>query len=256
MRERSPRSRGRGRRPALPERPDQRRELIVRAALDLLDEEGFDGVSLRRLASHLGMHAPGLYWYIENKQDLIDLMAKEILDRGLAGIKPPRPGVEWQEWMVELACAVRSALMARRDGARVAGSAFLLKTGGLTHALEIALELLEGQGFERLVALGATMTMVRFAIGAALGEQVSPMSGIKDQAELDRLKRMVVASLDAEQWPRTAAAYQELFDADKGEKMGIRNRERIFRWGAEMFVRGLATYPGFPAEQQQVRGER
>lgn len=242
-----PAGRTRGRRPAPPDTVEERRGLIVRAALDLLDEDGFEGLSLRRLASHLGMHAPGLYWYIENKQDLIDRMAREILDRGLADLKPPAPGTTWQEWMVELACAVRSALLARRDGARVAGSAFLLRTGAFSHAMEIALEILEAAGFERLLALGATMTMVRFAIGAALGEQVSPMAGITDQAEIVRLSRTLFSSIDAERWPRTAAAYRELFDADMGERKGIRNRERVFRWGAEMFVRGLATYPGFPA---------
>jgi TetR/AcrR family tetracycline transcriptional repressor len=230
-----------------PETLEERRELIVRAALDLLDADGFDQLSLRRLASHLGMHAPGLYWYFESKQELIDLMAREILGRGLADLTRPGPATRWQDWMVELACAIRSALLARRDGARVVGSSFLLKTGALSNALEIALEILEGEGFERLLALGATMTMVRFAIGAALGEQVSPMSGIKDKTELTRLTRAVINSVDAGRWPRTAAAYGELFDTDKGEKMGIRNRERVFRWGAEMFVRGLATYPGFPS---------
>ena len=67
-------SRHRGR-PASPESLDDRRQLIVRAALDLLDEEGFEAMSLRHLARHLGMHAPGLYWYFESKQELTDLMA-------------------------------------------------------------------------------------------------------------------------------------------------------------------------------------
>jgi len=219
--------------------------LIVRAALDLLDTDGFDQMSLRRLASHLGMHAPGLYWYIESKQDLIDLMAKEILDHGLADLQRPAPGARWEDWLVDLACMTRSALLARRDGARVVGSAFLLKTGAFTSAIEIALEMLEDAGFERLLALGATMTLVRFSIGATLGEQVSPMSGIVDAAELERVTRTLFASLDAAKWPRTAAAYQQLFESDARDRMGIRHRDRVFKWGAEMFVRGIATYPRF-----------
>jgi TetR/AcrR family tetracycline transcriptional repressor len=233
------------RRPRLsaPETIEERRELIVRAALDLLDADGFDQMSLRRLASHLGMHAPGLYWYIESKQDLVDLMAKEILDHGLADLQPPAPGTKWEDWLVELACTTRSALLARRDGARVVGSAFLLKTGAFTSAIEIALEILEGAGFEQLLALGATMTLVRFSIGAALGEQVSPMSGIVDAGELERVTRSLVATVDAGKWPRTAAAYQQLFESDARDRMGIRHRDRVFRWGAEMFVRGIATSP-------------
>ncbi len=235
---------GRGRaRLSAPETVEERRESIVRAALDLLDADGFDQMSLRRLASHLGMHAPGLYWYIESKQDLIDLMAKEILDHGLADLQRPTPETKWEDWLVEFACAMRGALLARRDGARVVGSAFLLKTGAFAPALEIALQILEEAGFDRLLALGATMTIVRFSIGAALGEQMSPMSGIVEASELERVTRLLVTSVDASKWPRTAAAYQQLFEADGRDRMGIQHRDRVFRWGAEMFVRGIATYP-------------
>src|SRR3569832_1605881 len=96
---------GRRTRLAEPESIEERRDLIVAAALDLLDSDGFDQMSLRRLASHLGMHAPGLYWYIESKQDLIDLMAKEILDQGLGGLERATTDESWQNWLVDLACA-------------------------------------------------------------------------------------------------------------------------------------------------------
>ena len=237
---------GRRARLSAPESIEERRELIVAAALDLLDSDGFDQMSLRRLAAHLGMHAPGLYWYIESKQDLIDLMAKEILDHGLADLAKPSPGTTWQQWLVELACATRHALLARRDGARVVGSSLLLKAGSLTPSIEISLEILEAAGFERLVALGATMTLIRYAIGAALGEQASPIASIADKAEFTRKAKMVLASVDAVQWPRTADAYRILFESDARERPGIRDRDRMFRWGAEMFVRGIAEYPTFP----------
>ena len=249
MRDRPSRRRrlgGRGRaRLNAPETAEERRALIVRAALDLLDADGFEQMSLRRLAGHLGMHAPGLYWYIESKQDLIDSMAKEILDRGLADLQRPAQGAKWEDWLVDLACAIRTALLARRDGARVAASSFLLATGGLTPAIEIALEVLEDAGFEPLLALGVTMTIVRYAIGAALGEQTSPMTAIADAGELERATRNLVASVDAARWPHTAAAFQQLIEGDARDRMGIRHRDRVFRWGAEILVRGIATYPKF-----------
>src|SRR5215471_16483673 len=105
----------------------ERRSEIVRAALKLLHEHGFERLSLRRLASDLGMHAPGLYWYIESKQELINLMAKAILDEGLGSIAPPADGQTWQEWLVELACSTRRALLAYRDGARVVAGAYVVR---------------------------------------------------------------------------------------------------------------------------------
>jgi len=254
MRDRSSRpgpSRGRGigarrARLAAPETVDERRASIVAAALDLLDADGYEQLSLRRLASHLGMHAPGLYWYIESKQELVDLMAAEIVGSGLAGLQRPEPGANWEAWLVDLACTMRLGLLRRRDGARVVGSSLLLKTGALTPAIEISLEILEAAGVERLVALGATMTLIRYAIGAALGEQVSPMAGLVDKEELNRITQALVAAVDASKWPRAANAYQLLFQSDMRDRGGVRDRDRIFRWGAQMFVRGFATFPGFP----------
>ena len=45
---------------------------IVQAALDLLDETGMDGLTVRALASRLGVQAPALYWHVPSKQALLD----------------------------------------------------------------------------------------------------------------------------------------------------------------------------------------
>lgn len=217
-----------------PESVDARRDAIVRAALALLDEGGFDQLSLRGLARVLGMHAPGLYWYIESKQDLLDLMAKEILDQGLADVKPLAEGQTWSDWLVDLACVARRALLSRRDGARVVASAFLLRTGAITPIIEMSLEILEGAGFERLTALGATMTLMRFATGVALDEQASPIPPRDDPAMARFLAERKQLLIDAARYPRTADALSNVF-AGK-----FHDRDAIFRWGAQMIVRGMA----------------
>src|SRR5947209_10212649 len=57
---------------------DQRQ--IVRAALGLLDESGFDGLTMRSLAKKLGIQAASLYWHVRSKQDLLSLLAEEICE--------------------------------------------------------------------------------------------------------------------------------------------------------------------------------
>ena len=219
----------------LPETVDERRTLIVRAALDLLDEHGFDAMSLRQLARHLGMHAPGLYWYFESKQELTDLMAKAILEDGLSSVGPLRPGQTWEEWLVELAITARRALLARRDGARVVAGAYLLRTNTISPILETSLEILEGAGFERLAALGATMTLLRYATGIALDEQASPFGQASAPRGGKSLAELPVPKIDAAQWPRTADAFERAFTGT------IRDREAVFRWGVTLIVRGLAS---------------
>ncbi|GGP13483.1 TetR family transcriptional regulator [Nonomuraea glycinis] len=43
------------------------REKVVAAALELLDEKGIEGVTVRALAERLDVRAPALYWHLRNK---------------------------------------------------------------------------------------------------------------------------------------------------------------------------------------------
>ena len=225
---------------------EDRRQAIVEAALTLLDQDGVEKLSLRRLATQLGMHAPGLYWYIESKQDLINLVAHAIVERGLAALERPVPGESWQKWLVDLACAIRSAMLAHRDGARVVGGSYLMRGGSITPSIETSLEILEGAGFDRLLALGATMTLIRYAIGSALVEQLSPITKLHESKLSDEALAQLMNAIPADKWPRTADAYQRLFARDMREQGGVRDRDAVFRWGAETFVRGFAALPDLP----------
>jgi AcrR family transcriptional regulator len=55
-------------------RPRFTRDQIARTALAIADAEGFDAVSMRRVASELGAGTMTLYHYVSNKDDLIELM--------------------------------------------------------------------------------------------------------------------------------------------------------------------------------------
>lgn len=50
------------------------REQLAAAALKIADDEGFDAVSMRRVASELGAGTMTLYHYVRTKEDLIALM--------------------------------------------------------------------------------------------------------------------------------------------------------------------------------------
>ncbi|HIF4670475.1 TPA: TetR family transcriptional regulator, partial [Escherichia coli] len=41
---------------------------VIRAALDLLNEVGVDGLTTRKLAERLGVQQPALYWHFRNKR--------------------------------------------------------------------------------------------------------------------------------------------------------------------------------------------
>lgn len=81
---------------------DRRR--IADAAIELADGDGLDAVSMRAVAARLGTSASALYRYVDDRSELLDLMA----DRVAAELRPyPAPGPDWLESMVQLAAAQR-----------------------------------------------------------------------------------------------------------------------------------------------------
>jgi len=208
-------------RPAPTENREQRRAEIVRAGLELLGQGGLDALSLRRVAHSLGMHAPGLYWYIEDKQELIDLLAQAILDEAFAGdgVKGPAEGEGWEPWLTEVAVRVRRTLLAHRDGARVVAGAYLFRTNSLTDMMETAVEALERDGYGRDMALHCAITVMRYTTGIALDDQASPTK--RREEILRRLEEGVPIGpkIDPVRWPKVA------------EVMG--------RWVKQVFVAGV-----------------
>ena len=92
---------------------------IVDAALALLADGGLEAVSFRRIAKAIGVAGPTLYWHVENKRRLMDLMAEELLRRTGRGYAGPEPGQPWWEWLRTDAQRMFDALIATRDAPRV-----------------------------------------------------------------------------------------------------------------------------------------
>ncbi|MCG6492904.1 TetR/AcrR family transcriptional regulator C-terminal domain-containing protein [Kitasatospora sp. A2-31] len=59
-----------------PSRPLLSRESIARAALDTVDEQGADGLTMRAVADRLGVKAASLYNHVSGKDELIDALAE------------------------------------------------------------------------------------------------------------------------------------------------------------------------------------
>ncbi|WP_251094065.1 TetR/AcrR family transcriptional regulator [Streptomyces sp. Caat 7-52] len=86
------------------------RERITEASVRLLDAEGLAKFSMRRLAAELNVTAMSLYWYVDTKDDLLELA----LDATYAELRLPDPentDEDWREQLRELATAYRAQLV-------------------------------------------------------------------------------------------------------------------------------------------------
>ena len=102
-----------------PARTPVSRDAIVAAAMDLLNEGGLEVVSFRRIAARLQVSAPTLYWHVENKRQLMDLMAEELIRRTRREPLEPGPGEPWWAWLRTHAQQMFDTLVATRDAPRV-----------------------------------------------------------------------------------------------------------------------------------------
>lgn len=88
---------------------------IVQTALQLLDQVGLDGLTMRRLADNLGIKAASLYWHVQDKDELIVLLANALC----GSLKAPDPALSWREQLARFADEYRQTLLSHRDAARV-----------------------------------------------------------------------------------------------------------------------------------------
>jgi len=91
------------------------RERLVGAALDLIGEEGLEGLSMRALADRLEVKAASLYWHVRDRRELMELLAESILDT----VRPARGGSGWRAAVLDAAAALRDRVAAQRDANRI-----------------------------------------------------------------------------------------------------------------------------------------
>jgi TetR/AcrR family tetracycline transcriptional repressor len=201
------------------------RDDIVRTAVRLLDDVGLEGLTLRRLATELGVSAPTLYWHVRHKRELLDLMAEQMIDLDRRSGRP-RHGQPWWEWLTEQASIQWDGLVAHRDAALVAAGN--RPTPAALPLIEETLGTLVAVGFPPGEALTALLTIGHHVIGCA----------VEHQAEAARSREVqrngpgddgVVRGLDADRYPYITAAARS--PADDGTQ--------TFRYGLDLIVAGL-----------------
>lgn len=195
------------------------RQEIVDAALDLLDEGGEAGVSMRAVATRLDVKAPSLYWHFRSKQDLLEAMADAIVaEMGDVAVGDGDPS----EQLFTLLARFRTSLLARRDGGRVFAGTFVLGPHVLDLS-EAAVPLLLRSGVDDPGdALDSWFNLVRFTVGSVIEQQ----SAADQPHQVDR--RSLFEQLNADR-PTMLRVAARIFEPDE---------DRRYEWGVRQLLRG------------------
>jgi AcrR family transcriptional regulator len=87
---------------------------LVSESLGLVQAEGLDVLSMRRLADRLNVKAASLYWHVRDRRELLELLAESILGRVAAS----RAGA-WRPALLGTAAALRAVVTSQRDANRI-----------------------------------------------------------------------------------------------------------------------------------------
>lgn len=143
-----------------------RRPDVIAQALQVLDEVGFPDLTMRRLASALGVQPGALYWHFDDKQTLLTAVAEEILAQ--AGAVPA--DAPWDERLAVWAEELRVALCRYRDGAEVVASVLAMRTATVDPA-EQAAEILRAAGWPPGPARVLGVNLLHFVLGHSVDAQ-------------------------------------------------------------------------------------
>ncbi|WP_051451670.1 TetR/AcrR family transcriptional regulator [Actinospica robiniae] len=147
-REQGARRAGRADKPALS------REAIADAALHIIDVEGFEAVSMRRVAQEFGTGAASLYAYVASKDELLDLVIDRVMGDGLLDESLSEPDADVEQWIEQIKDMMRAwygVLTSHRDLAKAFVGRIPFGPNGLRN-IENMLKLLRAHGLPDYIA--------------------------------------------------------------------------------------------------------
>jgi AcrR family transcriptional regulator len=154
------------------------RERVFQAAVALADEHGLEALTMRALGEQLGVEAMSLYYYVANKDELLDGM----VDLVFSEIELPTTDVDWKTAMRRRAISTREALARHRWAVGLLEAS--LRPGSANFRLHDAvLGCLRVAGFSVENAVHAYSLQDAYIYGFALQERSLPVETPEQLAE-------------------------------------------------------------------------
>jgi TetR/AcrR family transcriptional regulator, tetracycline repressor protein len=213
------------------------RDVIAQAGLRLLDVAGIEGITMRALASELGVQAPTLYWHVKSKQDIFRAMAVAMSRDASASVTAADRVAPWQERIMSWAHALRRSILRHRDGGRVFAGTFAPEPATF-EVVESALRALQDAGLSVADAAQRTILLRHFIVGFCIEEQeLTELRAGQGQARREELK----AAADPARFPLTAQALPGMLNTAAEDR---------FEMGIKLMLSGI---PGTPVVIKSMR---
>ncbi len=204
-----------------------RRGDVLDGAMAILDEFGLADLTMRRLATSLGVQPGALYWHFPNKQTLLGAVVDKILE----DLDSPVDADGWQETYSELAHRLRAALLAHRDGAELVSATFASRMTS-SKVREHFVHAGEDSGLSREHAQLAAYALLYYVFGHTVDEQ--------SRAQMEEFGALTRAPISPDA-PEVigGGSDEDLLDGDPSVR---------FQFGLDLFVDGIRARLNAPHE--------
>jgi AcrR family transcriptional regulator len=203
-------------------------QAIVTAAIDVLDDGGVAGLSMRSVAQRLGTGAASLYAYVASKEELLELIFDELI--GTIPLPTPDPK-RWREQIVEMMTDLQRVLVSHRDAALAGIGRVPMSERALAGSETLAAVMAAGGLEPRIIALGSDQMFLY--VCAFAFEQGLYFNSDRSPAEIAQYFQGVhefMAALPADRYPTMASISSEMTGHDSATR---------FAFGLDVLISGL-----------------
>jgi TetR/AcrR family tetracycline transcriptional repressor len=203
---------------------------VVDRALALVDKSGLDALTIRKLATELGVTPMALYWHFRGKDELLEGLAERLWSEIDLDVDRAAP------WTEQIRSLLESLLKVLR--AHSAAPGLLLQTKKVNaeaqlKATELTLDILRTAGFSPEDASMAARSALWTGITLVMSEPGIESLNDDERAELQRRKQVQLASQPLARYPRLVECAIPMTACD--------DPEEHYRFGVDLFIGGLAA---------------
>jgi AcrR family transcriptional regulator len=203
---------------------------VAERALALADTIGLEALTIRKLATDLGVTPMALYWHFRSKDDLLVGVADRIWSEVDITADPSAP---WLDQLRAMFTSLLSVLRAHPAGTQLLVRSEKLHSEAALNTTEAALELLRGAGFSPQEASAIARSAMWTALTLVMSEPGVEVSDPVERAEVMRKHQVELATLPQAKYPRLVECALPMTACD--------DPDEHYRFGVEMFMAGVAA---------------
>jgi AcrR family transcriptional regulator len=201
---------------------------VVAAALRIMDEEGLEAVTMRRIGRELGVEAMSLYNHVRDKEDILEAVCEAVM----AEFDYPEPSPDWEQMIRRGAGSWRRLLKAHPNVITLLSeSKHPLTSVEALRPTELAFQILRSAGLSESEAVQAYRVFGGYIIGFVLMEVGSAFAGSAGAVE----PRGAELASAAAELPVMAELIPHLLECDP---------DANFEFGLDLLIEGLRARIG------------